>query len=107
MAAGFEERKGISLIFLVMFFITMRVLWPFGQGVFPESVDYVKYFESRGLRPIITMTPPHSGVEVDCIGYACYYVAVILFGNLILNLVCLTGFYYFWKHNPNELINIT
>ena len=82
-----------------MFMITLRILWPFGQGVFSESVDYIEYYESVGLGPIITMTPPHSTVEVDCEGYACYYVAVILLGNLFLNIICLAGVCYFWKND--------
>ena len=100
MMVEFIEKKSVSLVFLALFIMCLKILTPFGQGVFPESVNYVDYFERKGLGPIITMTPPHSSVEVDCIGYGCYYVAVVLFGNLVLNLVCLIGFYYFWKLGP-------
>ncbi len=91
--------KHVSVIFLVIFFVTIKILSPFSQAAIPVGVSQAQHYSGKGFGPVIEIPHPNIGVDIYVVegSPALYYSNVVFLGNLFLNILVLSCAVYFWK----------
>ena len=91
--------RHISVLFVLLLGVTLRILPPFGQADIPIGVSQTQYYKGKGIGPVIEIPHPNIGVDIYVVegSPALYYSNVIFVGNSMLILLVLYCARYFWR----------
>lgn len=99
--------RHIALMFLILFFLTLRILPPFSQADIPVGVTQTQYYKGKGILPIIEIPHPNIGVDIYVVEGSppLYYSNVIFLGNMLINILTFSCAVFFWRARfKSELI---